>query len=48
MWKGWFASETPAHILPKVCWINQADMQKLEKAYKDGFTSEPEPTPPTK
>ncbi len=27
--------ETPAHILPKVCWIDTADMAKLESAYRD-------------
>lgn len=27
--------ETPAHILPKVCWINEADMAELEQAYRD-------------
>jgi len=27
--------ETPAHILPKVCWINKEDMAKLEKLYRD-------------
>ena len=26
--------ETPAHILPKVCWIDQAHMQKLERSYR--------------
>lgn len=28
-------TETPAHILPKVCWINQEDMKLLEKSYQD-------------
>lgn len=27
--------ETPAHILPKVCWINEVDMAMLEQAYRD-------------
>ncbi len=27
--------ETPAHILPKVCWIGKEDMAMLEKAYRD-------------
>jgi hypothetical protein len=27
--------ETPAHILPKVCWINKEDMTVLEKLYRD-------------
>jgi hypothetical protein len=27
--------ETPAHILPMVCWISKDDMVKLEKAYHD-------------
>jgi hypothetical protein len=28
-------TETPAHILPMICWISQADMAKLETAYRD-------------
>ena len=27
--------ETPAHILPKICWICREDMAILEKAYQD-------------
>ncbi len=27
--------ETPAHILPKVCWISKEDMAMLEKVYRD-------------
>lgn len=27
--------ETPAHILPKICWINKDDMAELEKLYRD-------------
>ena len=27
--------ETPAHILPKICWIGKDDMAKLENAYHD-------------
>ena len=27
--------ETPAHILPKICWVNGEDMAVLEKAYRD-------------
>lgn len=27
--------ETPAHILPRICWICQEDMVKLEAAYRD-------------
>ena len=27
--------ETPAHILPKICWINREDMAMLEKTYCD-------------
>ncbi len=27
--------ETPAHILPKICWISKKDMALLEKAYRD-------------
>lgn len=27
--------ETPAHILPKICWVNTDDMAKLEQAYHD-------------
>ena len=26
--------ETPAHIFPKVCWVNNEDLQKFETAYK--------------
>lgn len=28
-------AETPAHILPRICWIGKDDMAKLEKAYRD-------------
>lgn len=28
-------AETPAHILPKVCWINADDMAQLETHYRD-------------
>lgn len=28
-------TETPAHILPKVCWISPEDMAKVESAYRD-------------
>lgn len=27
--------ETPAHILPKICWISRDDMGSLEKRYRD-------------
>jgi hypothetical protein len=30
--------ETPAHILPKVCWISKDDMVRLEKAYREWLT----------
>lgn len=29
--------ETPAHILPKFCWVSMYDMNRLEKAYSDWF-----------
>jgi len=28
-------AEVPAHILPKICWINKEDMAVVEKAYQD-------------
>jgi hypothetical protein len=34
-------TETPAHILPKVCWIDREDMVALEKAYRDWVESGP-------
>ena len=30
--------ETPAHILPKFCWVSMYDMHRLEKAYTEWFT----------
>ncbi|HQU78819.1 MAG TPA: hypothetical protein PLU47_05050 [Azonexus sp.] len=27
--------ETPAHILPRICWVNSDDMAAIEKAYRD-------------
>ena len=27
--------ETPAHLLPKICWVNGADMAAIESAYRD-------------
>ena len=32
--EGVIRSETPAHILPKICWINTKDMVKLEALYR--------------
>jgi hypothetical protein len=29
--------ETPAHILPKFCWVSMYDMHRLEKAYTEWF-----------
>jgi hypothetical protein len=29
--------ETPAHILPKFCWVSMYDMNRLEKAYNNWF-----------
>jgi hypothetical protein len=29
--------ETPAHILPKYCWVSMYDMWRLESAYEDWF-----------
>jgi hypothetical protein len=28
-------AETPAHILPRICWVSQDDMASFEKHYKD-------------
>lgn len=27
--------ETPAHILPRICWVNSDDMAEIEKAYRE-------------
>lgn len=27
--------ETPAHLYPKICWVNNEQLQEFEKAYKD-------------
>ncbi|MEX2593626.1 MAG: hypothetical protein WD426_12705 [Anditalea sp.] len=27
--------ETPAHIFPKICWVNNEQLQEFEKAYQD-------------
>ena len=27
--------EVPAHILPKICWIAEKQMEELQKAYRD-------------
>src|SRR5690606_335403 len=27
--------ETPAHLLPKICWVNNEQLQEFENAYKD-------------
>jgi hypothetical protein len=34
-------TETPAHILPKICWINRDDMVALEKVYRAWVESGP-------
>jgi len=31
--------ETPAHILPKVCWAGREDMERLETAYREWLES---------
>jgi len=31
--------ETPAHILPKICWVSREDMARLETAYHDWLAS---------
>lgn len=31
--------ETPAHILPRICWVNTDDMAAIEKAYRDWLHS---------
>ncbi len=33
--EGIIREETPAHILPKICWIGKEEMSMLEKAYCD-------------
>jgi len=33
--------ETPAHILPKICWISKEDMALLEEAYRDWIYLKP-------
>lgn len=33
--EGVIREETPAHILPKICWINKEDMAAFEKLYRD-------------
>lgn len=33
--EGVIREETPAHILPKICWINKEEMAAFEKAYRD-------------
>ena len=30
--------ETPAHILPRICWVNQKEMSAFERDYKDWLT----------
>ncbi|MDB5033875.1 MAG: hypothetical protein JWQ98_1116 [Chlorobi bacterium] len=33
--EGVIREETPAHIMPKICWISRDDMAALEKVYRD-------------
>src|SRR3954463_4055254 len=35
-------AETPAHILPKVCWIGREDQQRLDHAYRAWITAGPD------
>jgi hypothetical protein len=35
-------AETPAHILPKVCWIGREDQQRLDQAYRAWITAGPD------
>ncbi len=37
--------ETPAHILPKFCWISMKQMRDLEKAYQEWFDLNQKPIP---
>jgi uncharacterized protein len=36
--------ETPAHILPKICWISRENMAELEKLYHDWIYLKPDET----
>jgi len=31
-------TETPAHLLPKICWVGPDDMAKIESAWRDGIS----------
>ena len=35
-------AETPAHVLPKVCWIGREDQRRLDKAYRDWIAAGPD------
>jgi len=35
--------ETPAHILPKVCWISSEDMAAIESTYRDWISARADP-----
>ncbi len=37
--------ETPAHILPRICWINPCDMKYLEDAYREWLEEVSKPVP---
>ncbi len=37
--------ETPAHILPRICWISPCDMKYLEDAYREWLEEVSKPTP---
>lgn len=37
--------EMPAHLLPRICWVNSDDMAMLEKAYRDWLAIVPATSP---
>jgi len=40
--------EMPAHLLPRICWVNSDDMAMIEKAYRDWLAIVPATSPPVR
>ncbi|MFZ4575930.1 MAG: diguanylate cyclase, partial [Phycisphaerales bacterium] len=43
--EGTIRRECPAHILPRICWVNEADMRTIQTAYRAWLALSPETDP---
>ena len=43
--EGSIRRECPAHVLPRICWVNEADMRTIQTAYRAWLSVSPEREP---